>query len=1077
MKMKTWNLFKYLVFASSIITGIETTCLGEEIFRIGTPDARSDEFKIFRNLEDSRYTYQRVPNLDTPRARPFRDVDNIAKFFEKPIVFEVGKSTEKDFPFIHAIKSCVWKAHTRSLSIKFKNPNTTKKELFFRIGFSDMSDLAPISLEILLNGKSIGKVEMINKDKGFGATLAYNPQSQGIPYSLTFKIDTSLLAENNIIQIKPFSKGKAWFTYDYIELSDSPNAPKIHDCRDDILDNAIKAMGTELVVFSQRGEGRDYHWYSTIGRTCWVKTGVKQIDDRFDCEMFSRLGGRLCVYNLKTGELKKLIDDPDGCVRDHTISYDGKKILFSWRKGKSDDFHLYEIDIDGKNLTKLPIARKGINDIEPCYLPNGDIVFSSSRMGKVVQCFFMPVTDIHRWYKQENKIAVISQNPDVDSTASVLPDGRLIYMRWDYNQRNQLAFHHLWTMNPDGSNDTVYFGNNKPGHLFISPQPIPDENGAVFTFGYGHGTRDSFGHIAKVLQPCDPSDPYASKFITGDISLKFNRPQPLGNGYTMATDGREIYIFNKSGQYKKVSNLPEEIFKTDRVVRMSVVGWKNGKDKIPAQCKIIAQGAMPLKGRAMPIARPDMSDLSQKKATVFLQDVYHGRNMKGVERGSIDKLLILQVLPTPAHYNGGSNQLNRLGGFALERILGTVPVEKDGSANFEVPTQRALAFVALDKNGNAVKRMQSFVSFAPATNTSCIGCHENRTEAPLPKKKLPLAYSRISKIKPYTQTHPIEYRTQIQPLLDKYCMECHNERSRASGVVLDGGLGANFIHSYIVLDERGQLITGRNQYGDMPPYTFGSGSSPILDKFTDAHCGATPTKEELDILKRWLDTGAMQIGTYAALNTGFLHSYLQGGVVRHEDENPENVDAYKAIENACFKCHSGEAEIARRPFEPKQNYGETVFDYRASFESACVEKVKFKKKDGKIRESKLIADLLYNFTDPEDSLALIIPLSKEHGGTATDSDDTHPIVFKDKSDPNYQAILSAITAAKKSLEKKSPFCDSPDFRPTAGYIKKLKDLKILPSDFSLNGKINPQKSDSMYFDWLDKNAVIDAIEK
>ena len=1051
----------------------------DEIFRIGKPDARSDEFKTFRNLEDARYTYQRLAYVNSERHRPFRDVDNIAKFLENPIVYQVGKSTEKDLPFVHPIKNCVWKAHVKGLSIKFdyKPQATQQKELFFRIGFSDMSAGWPISIEVLLNGKSLGTKKDVNKSNNFGGALAYHPNAQGVPHSITFKVDTALLSEKNVIEIKATGGKNTWYTYDYIELSGSPTAPKIHDVRDDILENAINAMGTELVVFSQRGEGRDWHWYSNIGRTCWVKTGRKQIDDRFDCEMFSRLGGRLCIYNLRTGELKKLIDDPDGCVRDHTISYDGKKILFSWCKGKSDDFNLYEIDIDGKNLTKLPIARKGVNDIEPCYLPNGDIVFASSRMGKVVQCFFMPVTDIHRWYKQENKIAVISQNPDVDSTPNVLPDGRLIYMRWDYNQRNQLAFHHLWVMNPDGSGDTVYLGNNKPGHLFISPQPIPDENGVVFTFGFGHSSRDSFGDIAKVLQPCDPSDPYASKFINGDISLKFNRPQPLGNGYTMATDGREIYIFNKDGQYTKVSNLPEELFKTDKLVRMSVVTWKKNKGKLPDQCKVIMQGAMPLKAKKTPVARPDMSDLSQKTATVFLQDVYHGRNIKGVKRGSIDKLLVLQVLPTPAHYNGGSNQLNRLGGFALERILGTVPVEEDGSAQFEVPSQKALAFVALDKDGNAVKRMQSFVSFAPATNTSCIGCHENRTEAPLPKKKLPKAYSRISKIKPYTQTYPIDYRKQIQPLLDKYCVECHNERSRTSGIILDGDLGANFIHSYIALDERGQLITGRNAWGDMPPYTFGSGSSPILDKFTDAHCGSNPTPQELDVLKRWLDTGAMQVGSYASLNTGFLHSYLQGGVVRHEEDNPENADAYKAIENACFKCHSGDAQIPRRPFDPKQNYGEVVFEYRDAFETACVEKVKFRKKDGSIGESKIIADLLYNFTDPESSLALIIPLSKDADGTATGADDSHPIVFKDKSDPNYQAILKAITAAKKSLEEKSPFNDSPNFRTTPGYIKKFKDLKILPADFPVDSKIDAQKFDSMYFDWLDKNAVIDAIEK
>ncbi len=1076
----------FLLFYLAVCAFYWQSVFGVEFFRIGEPNAMSSEFKTFRNLEDSRYRYQTLAGVDSEKCRPFRDLDGIADFFKKPIVYKVGVSTEKDFPFIHSIKSCPWKVSINGVEILFKKPANLPKETYFRIGVSDMSDLASIDLKIRLNGKFVGDiVKSANKGVGFGGALAYNPNSRGVPCAFTFKIDSTNFVEGeNKIEIIATAKGRgvSWFTYDYLELSDSPRAPKIDDVRTKLLDSAISAMGTELVVFSQRGEGRDYHWYSTLGKTCYVKTGVPQIDARFDCEMFSRLGGRLCVYNLRTGELKKLIDDPDGCVRDHTLSFDAKKILFSWRKGKSSDFHLYEIDADGTNLKKLPIAREGVNDIEPAYLPNGDIVFSSTRMGKVVQCFFMPVCDIHRWYKSENKIAVLSQNPDVDGTPNLLPDGRVIYMRWDYNQRNQLAFHHLWTMNPDGSNDTIYFGNNKAGHLFTSPTPIPDENGVLFTFGFGHGTRDSFGDIAKVVQPFDPSDPHAADFISGDIPFKFNRPQPLGNGYVLTTNGRDIFVFNKDGQYAKVSNLPDDLFKTDRLVRMSVVGWKSGKDKIPARCKIIMQGAMPIKPRAVPASRPDMSDLNEKTATVFLQDVYHGRNMKGVERGSVTRLLVLQVLPTPAHYNGGSNQLNRLGGFALERVLGSVPVEPDGSAHFEVPSQRALAFVAVDKNGRAVKRMQSFVSFAPATRTSCVGCHENRVEAPPQKKKLPMAYARVSKIEPFACSHPIDYRRQIQPLLDKYCLSCHNEKLREAGIILDGSLGANFIHSYIALDERGQMTTGRNGFGDMPPYTFGSGSSKILDKFTKSHCGADISPEEFELLARWLDTGAMQIGSYAALNTGFLHSYLQGGVVRLEDENPENVSAFKAIENACFTCHSGEAELPRRPFEPKQNYGETIFDYRKSFESACVEKIKYKDSDGKIKESRIIADLIYNFSEPEKSLALVIPLAKSAGGTAENAESgvsgnskrTHPVVFKDKNDPNYIAILSAINAAAKTLKENSPFEDSPDFRPTAGYIKKLKDLKILPSDFPLNGKIDALESDAMYFEWLDKNAVIDA---
>ena len=368
---------------------------GKEYFRIGEPDAMSREFKTFENLADSRYVYQRseLRGEASEKGRAFRDVDNLIGFYSKPVVFEVGKSAEKDFPFIHIIKG--WDIKNAEISIKFEAPKELTKDVFFRIGISDMSATAPIGIKLFLNSKEVGELKGVNLNVGFGGALAYRPQAKGIPHSLAFKIPTELFNQGgeNVLKIVPYcSKSPSWMTYDYLELTDSPNVPQIEDPRDGILDEAIKSMGTELVVFSTRGEGRDYHWYSNIGRTCWVKTGVPQIDERFDCEMFSRLGGKLAVYNLKTGEIKYLIDDPDGCVRDHTVSFDGKKILFSYRKGKSDTFHLYEIDTDGKNLVKLPVAREGVNDIEPAYLPNGDIVFASTRMGKTVQCFFMPVT-------------------------------------------------------------------------------------------------------------------------------------------------------------------------------------------------------------------------------------------------------------------------------------------------------------------------------------------------------------------------------------------------------------------------------------------------------------------------------------------------------------------------------------------------------------------------------------------------------------------------------------------------------------------------------------------------------------
>ena len=112
---------------------------------------------------------------------------------------------------------------------------------------------------------------------------------------------------------------------------------------------------------------------------------------------------------------------------------------------------------------------------------------------------------------------------------------------------------------------------------------------------------------------------------------------------------------------------------------------------------------------------------------------------------------------------------------------------------------------------------------------------------------------------------------------------------------------------------------------------------------------------------------------------------------------------------------------------------------RESFSEENKERLSLVKK--KIKESKIISDLLYNFSEPEKSLILTIPLAKSAGGTAEGADKkSHPIIFKDKSDRNYAAILSAITAASKILKEKSPFCDSCDFRSTPGYVKKLKDF-------------------------------------
>jgi hypothetical protein len=147
----------------------------------------------------------------------------------------------------------------------------------------------------------------------------------------------------------------------------------------------------------------------------------------------------------------------------------------------------------------------------------------------------------------------------------------------------------------------------------------------------------------------------------------------------------------------------------------------------------------PVQARPRELVLPERRRDAAATGTMILTDVYNSRNLPGVRRGEIVKLLVLESLPKPVNFSGGPDLLSWLGTFTLERVLGTVPVEADGSAHFEVPANRQVFFVALDEKDLSVKRMQSFTCVMPGETLSCGGCHEHRTLAPESRRQQPLA--------------------------------------------------------------------------------------------------------------------------------------------------------------------------------------------------------------------------------------------------------------------------------------------------------------------------------------------------
>ena len=293
---------------------------------------------------------------------------------------------------------------------------------------------------------------------------------------------------------------------------------------------------------------------------------------------------------------------------------------------------------------------------------------------------------------------------------------------------------------------------------------------------------------------------------------------------------------------------------------------------------------------------------------MFLANVNEGRKLKGLDKRITD-LLVVESLPKPINYTGGMEPLSYGGTFTLERLLGSVPVEPDGSAYFEVPPLRSVFFIAVDEDGDSVKRMQSFTNVMPGETVGCVGCHEHRTQTPdlAMTAGVPLALGReASVIEPIDGVPDVfDFPRDIQPILDRHCVECHNPERREGGILLTGDHGPLYSHSYYTLTYRGQFVDGRNDpKSNLEPYAIGAVASPLMKKLDGGHHGVQASADELKMVRYWIETAAPYPGTYAALGSGMIGGYQENEQVNHPGTDwPETERAVAAIHRRCVSCH------------------------------------------------------------------------------------------------------------------------------------------------------------------------------
>lgn len=729
---------------------------------------------------------------------------------------------------------------------------------------------------------------------------------------------------------------------------------------------------SEEIVFAVRQRGKDGHWYANFGY--WSEEPNRMLFGE---------GGRLCRLNLRTGELKVVLDDPRGGVRDPQVHYDGKKILFSYRKGGQLQYHLYEINIDGSGLKQLTDGSD--DDIEPIYLPDGSILFGSSRCRRFVNCWFTRVATLYRCDGDGKNIRMVSSNNDHDNTPWVLPDGRVLYMRWEYVDRSQVHFHHLWTINPDGTNQMVFYGNQRGGVAMLDAKPIPGTHKVVASFSPGHGRIEHMGFVTIV----DPRAGPDAQEGAVQVSRRLCRdPYAFSEDCFLAADPQGIFVMNGKGSVEMVYRVP------------------------PSDAGLECHEPRPLRPRPREPVIPTRTDLSKETGELVLADIYKGRNMEGVRRGEIKKLLVLEQLPEPVHFSGGMEPITIGGTFTMARILGTVPVEPDGSAFMELPALRSLFFVALDENDLSVKRMQSFVTVQPGERTGCVGCHEKRTLTPHFTNDLVALKRPPSRIQQIEEVPDVfDFPRHIQPILDRHCVKCHNSDRRDGKVDLTGDHTPLYTVSYWTIIRRGLVADGRNRpYSNLEPRTIGSSASRLLSLLDGSHYETRVSEHERKMVRLWIESSATYPGTYAALGCGMYPVRLPMGI----------------LQQRCGNCHGDRARGRRGP---QLRFGDAM-----QLNSLC------------------------NLTRPEKSLLLHGPLSQQAGGLGLCREE----VFRDKNDPDYQKVLAAISAQAEQLKKHQRF-DMAGFRPNEHYIREMQRFGILSRDLGPDDPIDVYTVDRLYW--------------
>ena len=579
------------------------------------------------------------------------------------------------------------------------------------------------------------------------------------------------------------------------------------------------------------------------------------------------------LSNLRDEVQIRTIYKPDNTssIADLKLHWDGDRAMFT--QTMSDNrWNVFEVKLNNGDCKKL------IDNPEPdlefydgTYLPDGRIIANSNIGYQGVPCVngSDPVGNMVLYTPQSKNLRRLTFDQDANWNPVIMNNGRVMYTRWEYTDLTHYYTRIVMNMNPDGTEQKALYGSGSmfPNSTF-DVQPLPGyasafvgiisghhgvaRSGRLILFDPAKARKGAAGMLQEIPHRNRPIVEEVKDRLVDGVWPQFIKPSPLNDTYFLVAakldknDLWGIYLVDKFDNVTCLHKMEGEGYISPIAVRKTVT----------------------------PPAIPDRVKLDDKQATVFIQDIYEGEGLKGIPRGTVKSLRLHAYEYAYVQTQSDHNWHGIQSGWDIKRMLGTVPVEEDGSVIFKIPANTPVSIQPLDKDGVAVQWMRSWLTGQPGEIVSCVGCHEDQNQIVIPKRAIASQKAPHALTPPEGGTRSFTFDLEVQPILDRACIACHNGEGKAfdlRGGKKDGkGYGTSYLNLHPYVHRQG----GEGDMVVLYPYEYHPNTSELVRLLKKGHYNVQLTDAEWRKIYNWIDYNAPDKGYF---NANVLKSFPYQG--------------------------------------------------------------------------------------------------------------------------------------------------------------------------------------------------------